>query len=166
MTDHSPSDALKRLRGMSIRWRNISTPSRAQPHNHSYSTAGILAVSGSILAFSPSQPCLVPILRKSTDVSVYRHTSDVAQTFLPPVQAVADVIPGIGGIIKGVIGGMLSTLQLVDVIRFRYRVLSSLMLNCAIIEIHPEQGRHRGAQTAIAPPSPPYRRGTHRSDHF
>ena len=123
MTDHSPSDPLKKLRRMSIRWRNTSTPSRAQPHDHSYSTAGALAVSGSVLAFSPSQPRLVPILRKSTEVSVYRNTSDVAQTFLPPVQAVADVIPGVGGIIKGVIGGMLSTLQLVDVIRFRYRVI-------------------------------------------
>ena len=165
MTDHSPSDPLKKLRGMSIRRRNTFTPSRAQPHNHN-STAGILAASGSVLAFGPSQPRLVPILRKSTDVSVYRHTSDVAQTFLPPVQAVADVIPGVGGIIKGVIGGILGTLQLVDVIRFRCRVLLSLMLNRAIIETHPEQGRHGGAQTTIAPPSPPYRRGTHCSVLF
>ena len=118
--------------------RIISAPRRAL-HNHS-SAAGILAVSKPILAFSPSQLRSVPIPRESTVVSVYRHTSDIAQTFLPPVQAVADVIPGVGGIIKGVIGGMLSTLQLVDVIRFRYRVLLSLMLNCAIIEIHAEQG--------------------------
>ncbi|KAF8452438.1 hypothetical protein L210DRAFT_790515, partial [Boletus edulis BED1] len=43
-----------------------------------------------------------------------RNTSDAAQTFLPPVQAIADVIPGVGSIIKGAIGGILSILQLVD----------------------------------------------------
>ena len=136
MSSHNPSDRLKKLRGMST-WRIIPAPRRAL-HNHS-SAAGILAVSKPILAFSPSQLRSVPIPRESTVVSVYRNTSDIAQTFLPPVQAVADVIPGVGGLIKGAIGGMLSTLQLVDVIRFRYRVLLSLMLNCAIIEIHAEQ---------------------------
>ena len=51
----------------------------------------------------------------STVVSVYRKTeSDTAQTFLPPVQAVADVIPGVGGIIKGAIVGITCVLQLVD----------------------------------------------------
>jgi hypothetical protein len=117
---HSPSDPLKKFRGM---WQNISAPSRAS-HNHSIA-AGILAVSKSILAFSPPQLRSVPIPRESSVVSVYRNTSDSAQTFLPPVQAVVDVIPGVGGVIKGVIGGMLSTLQLVDVIRFRYRILLS-----------------------------------------
>ncbi|KAF8557472.1 hypothetical protein OG21DRAFT_1482154 [Imleria badia] len=53
---------------------------------------------------------------ESTVIStIYRNTSDAVQTFLPPIQAVADVIPGVGGVIKGVIGGTLSTLRLVDV---------------------------------------------------
>ena len=146
-------------------WRNVSSPSRALRHNHS-TAAGILTVSMPILAFSPSQLRLVSIPRESSVVSVCRTASDTAQTFLPPIQAVADVIPGVGGIIKGVIGGMLSTLQLVDVIRFRHRVLLFLILSRAIIEIHSEQGRHGGAQTTIVPPSPPYRRCTHCSDHF
>ena len=60
---------------------------------------------------------MVPVHRESTVVSVYRKTSDTAQTFLPPVQAVADVIPGVGGIIKGVIGGITCVLRLVDVIQ-------------------------------------------------
>jgi hypothetical protein len=136
MTSRTPSDPLKKFRGL---WQSrIFTRSRA-PHKHS-TAAGILAVSKPILAFSPSQLRSVPIPRESSVVSVYRYTSDTAQTFLPPVQAVADVIPGVGGVIKGVIGGILSTLQLVDVIRFRCRVLVSLILNRAIIEIHPEQG--------------------------
>jgi hypothetical protein len=115
MTSRTPSDPLKKCRGL---WQHISTRSRA-PHKHS-TAAGILAVSKPILAFSPSQLHLAPIPRESSVVSVYRNTSDTAQAFLPPVQAVADVIPGVGGVIKGVIGGILSTLQLVDVIRFRY----------------------------------------------
>ena len=119
-----------------------------------------------ILAFGPSQLRAAPIPRESSVFSVYRNTSDTAQTFLRPVQVVADVIPGVGGIIRGVIGGMLNTLQLVDVIRFHHRVFYSLPLNRAIIEIHPEQGRHGGAPTTTARPSPPYRRCTHRSDHF
>jgi hypothetical protein len=109
MTSRTPSDPLKKCRGL---WQHISTRSRA-PHKHS-TAAGILAVSKPILAFSPSQLHLAPIPRESSVVSVYRNTSDTAQAFLPPVQAVADVIPGVGGIIKGVIGGILSTLQLVD----------------------------------------------------
>jgi hypothetical protein len=144
-------------------WRNVSAPSRTL---HNYSTAaGILAVSKPILAFSSSQLCSVPIPRESTVVSVYRNTSDAAQTFLPPVQAAADTIPGVGGIIKGVIGGMLGTLQLVDVIRFRYRVSLSLMLNCAIIEVHPEQARVGEAHPPIIPASPTYRQCTHPSDY-
>lgn len=55
--------------------------------------------------------------------TVYRDAADAAQTFLPPVQAVADALPGVGGIIKGVIGGILNTLQLVDVSQRRLRVL-------------------------------------------
>ena len=121
-------------------WRNVSSPSRAL-HNHS-TAAGVLTVSNPIFAFGPSKLHAVLIPRESSVVSVYRNASDTAQAFLPPVQAAADVIPGVGGIIKGVMGGMLNTLQLVDVIRFRHRVLYSLPLNRAIIEIHPEQGRH------------------------
>ena len=162
MTSHSP----RKPRGMRF---NISIfalrPGRAL-RNHS-TAAGILAVSKPILAFNPSQLPLVP-KSESTVVSVssYRYASDIAQTFLPPIQAVADAIPGVGGIIKGVIGGMLSTLQLVDVILFRYRLGLSLTLNCTAIEIRPEQGRHKAAQTAIVPPSPPFRRCTHCSNRF
>ena len=143
-------------------------PGRAL-RNHSTS-AGILAVSKPILAFNPSQLPLAPIPGESestvVSVSSYRNASDIAQTFLPPIQSVADAIPGVGGIIKGVIGGMLTTLQLVDVIRFRYRLGLSLTLNCTAIEIRPEQGRHERAQRAIAPSFPPYRRCTHCSNHF
>ena len=113
MPSQSPSDPLKKLRDM---WRDKFAPGRAL-HNHS-TTAGVLAVSKPLLAFSSPQPCLVPIPRESTVVSIYRNTSDAAQTFLPPVQAVAGVIPGVGGIIQGVIGGITNVLQLVDVIQF------------------------------------------------
>ena len=151
MTPHSPNDPLKKLRGM---WRRKSAPSRAL-HKHS-TAAGILAVSKPILAFSPSsQLHLVPIPRESPVGSVYRNTSDTAQTFLPPVQAVADVIPGVGSIIKGAIGGITSVLQLVDVIRLHSRVLL-LMLNLAIIEIRPEQARLGEAHHPIAQTSPAY----------
>ena len=131
-------------------------PGRAL-RNHS-TAAGILAVSKPILALNPSQLPLAP-KSESTVVSVssYRNASDIAQTFLPPIQSVADAIPGVGCIIKGVIGGMLGTLQLVDVIRFRYRLGLSLTLNRTAVEIRTEQGRHERAQTAIAPPFPPYR---------
>ena len=135
MASQRPSDPPKKLRGGGM-WRIMSTPSRAL-RTHS-TAAGILAVSKPILAFSPSQLRSAPVPRESTVASVYRNASDTAQTFLPPVQAVADGIPGVGGVIKGVIGGMLNTLQLVDVIRFRYRVSLSLMLNCAITEIPSE----------------------------
>lgn len=60
--------------------------------------------------------------------TIYRNTSDAAQVFLPPVQAVADVIPGVGGIIKGVIGGMLSILQLIDVIPLHSPIFKLIVL--------------------------------------
>ena len=101
------------------------------------------------------------------DARWYNHCLviiDAAQAFLPPVKAIADIIPGVGSIIKGAIGGTLSVLQLVDVIRPLSRV-SLLMLNLAIIEIHPEQGRPGEAHPSIAHASPPYRQCTHRSDY-
>ncbi|KAN0094807.1 hypothetical protein V8E55_003094 [Tylopilus felleus] len=62
---------------------------------------------------SPSGPT-----RSATESNVIstigRNASDAAQTFLPPVQAVAGAVPCVGGIIKGVIGGLIGTLQLVD----------------------------------------------------
>lgn len=52
--------------------------------------------------------------------------------FLPPVQAIADIIPGVGSIIKG----MLRVLRLVDVIRLHSRVLlGTPNLNLATIEV-------------------------------
>ena len=64
-----------------------------------------------MLVFNPSQ---LPSVLTPQESTVYRITPDAAQAFLPPVQAVADIIPGVGSIIKG---GTLSVLQLVDVIR-------------------------------------------------
>jgi hypothetical protein len=84
----------------------VKRPRRKPPNDHS-TAAGILAV---FKAFSPSQ-----LSQESS--AIYRNTSDAAQAFLPPIQAVADTIPGVGSIIRGVIGGTLSVLQLVDVIR-------------------------------------------------
>ena len=126
--------------------------------------AGVLAVSRPILAFAPL-PLPVPSPPESTVAStIGRNASDAAQTFLPPIQAVADAIPGVGGIIKGVIGGMLSTLQLMDVSRLRsYR---PRCLTLAFIEIHPEQGRHGAAHPQIAPPSPPHGQCAHCSVQF
>ena len=104
--------------------RETSTPNTFGLHDHS-TAAGILAVSKPILAFSPSQ--LVPSAlspQESTAIStIYRNTSDAAQAFLPSVQAVAGVVPGVGSIINGAIGGTLSVLQLVDVIRPHSRLL-------------------------------------------
>ncbi|KAF8557481.1 hypothetical protein OG21DRAFT_270479 [Imleria badia] len=105
---------LKKLRSLRQN-RDIPPPSRTL-HDHS-TAAAILAVSKPILTFGPPQPPQSPSSPESTVIStIYRNTSDAAQTFLPPVQAVADVIPGVSGIIKGAIGGILSTLQLIDVI--------------------------------------------------
>ena len=162
MTSHSQ----KKLRGLLLNTYISRLRLGRALRNHS-TAAGILVVSKPILAFNPSQLLLVP-KSESTVVSVpsYHNASDIVQTFLPPIQAVAGAIPVVGCIIKGVIGGMLSTLQLVDVIRFRYRLGLSLTLNRTAIEIRPEQGRHKGAQRAIAPPSPPFRRCTHCSDRF
>ena len=78
--------------------------------------AGVLVVSKPIVAFSSAQLTSVITSQESTAIStVYRNTSDAIQAFSPLVQSVADAIPGVGGIIKGTIGGILSTLQLVDV---------------------------------------------------
>jgi hypothetical protein len=106
MPSYSLSDFFNKLR---------SPPRRTlKLHDHS-AAVGILAASRPILAFSPSQPPSAPSSQESTGIStLYRNTSDAAQAFLPPVQAVADVIPGVGSIIKGAIGGTLSVLQLVD----------------------------------------------------
>ncbi|KAF8452425.1 hypothetical protein L210DRAFT_1001782, partial [Boletus edulis BED1] len=119
MTFSSLIDALKALRG---RFQKGSASGHVLRSDHS-TGAGILAVSKPVLAFSPWH-CLPSPLgpqaqEPSTISTIYRNTSDAAQTFLPPVQAVADLIPGVGGIIKGAIGGMLSILQVVDVIRPR-----------------------------------------------
>ena len=85
---------------------------------------GILAVSGPVLACGSFWMPPAPGPQESTVVpTIYRNTSDAAQTFLPPVQAVADMIPGVGGIIKGAIGGMLNILQLVDVSQHRSRAV-------------------------------------------
>jgi hypothetical protein len=40
-------------------------------------------------------------------LTIYRNTS-TAQAFLHPVQVVADMIPDVGSIIEGAIGGTLS----------------------------------------------------------
>ncbi|KAF8557474.1 hypothetical protein OG21DRAFT_269881 [Imleria badia] len=115
------SDSFKKFRG---RWQK--TPAHRAVRNPSIATA-ILAASRPILAFSSSQiPCSPT--GSPPESTIYRDTSDAAQAFLPPVQAVADVIPGVGGIIKGAIGGILTTLQLVDVIQTPFRVLL-LILN-------------------------------------
>ncbi|KAG6382142.1 hypothetical protein JVT61DRAFT_785 [Boletus reticuloceps] len=104
----SLSDTLKKLRGL---FQTRSASSRAlQDHS---TTAGILAVSRPILALSSSH-CLPCPLGSQEFSTIYRNTSDTAQTCLPSLQAAADVIPGVGSIIKGTIGGILSILQLVD----------------------------------------------------
>lgn len=131
MVSLSLNDLFKRFRG-----GRKKTPVHHAVQNHSTAT-GILAVSKPILGFRSFQPSS-PNPPRSSVVSVYRNTSDAAQTFLPPVQAVAGAIPGVGGIIKAVIGGMLSTLQLVDVIQFPSRVLIPLALNFDIIEPYPQ----------------------------
>ena len=148
MPSYNLSDFFKKLPR-----RKTSTHGTAKLHDHS-TAAGILAVSKSILALSPSQP--PPSQESSVISTIYRNTSDTAQAFLPPIQAFADMIPGICGIIKGAIGGTLSVLQLVDVIRLHSQALL-LMLNFATIEIHPEQRRLGEAHPQIAPASPPYR---------
>ncbi|KAF8557477.1 hypothetical protein OG21DRAFT_1482158 [Imleria badia] len=89
--------SLKKLR----RWKKA--PYRTF-QSHTTATESILASSSSQLP-SPSSS------RAST---IYRNTSDAAQTYLPPIQAAANMIPGVGSILKGAIGGILSTLQLVD----------------------------------------------------
>ncbi|KAG9313748.1 hypothetical protein JVU11DRAFT_6104 [Chiua virens] len=61
---------------------------------------------------STLQPSSSPNLHDPIDVA--RDASDAIQTFLPPVQAFADVIPCVGGVIKSAVGGMLGILQLVD----------------------------------------------------
>jgi hypothetical protein len=58
--------------------------------------------------FSPSQLPSVPSPQESTVMlTIYRNTS-TAQAFLHPVQVVADMIPDVGSIIEGAIGGTLS----------------------------------------------------------
>ena len=107
----SLGDPLKRFRV----FRQTKSASHGALQSRSIG-AGILVVSKPIVAFSPVQLTSVTTSQESTATStVYRNTSDAIQTFLPPVQAVADAIPGVGGIIKGIIGGILGTLQLVDV---------------------------------------------------
>lgn len=88
---------------------------------------------------SPSGPT-----RSATESNVIstigRNASDAAQTFLPPVQAVAGAVPCVGGIIKGVIGGLIGTLQLVDVIQLHSRVLCIPDPKfCLMIELRQEQ---------------------------
>lgn len=97
-----------------------STKQNIVAPNHNSTAAGILAVSKPILTFGPLELHSAPNPPEST---IYRNTSDAAQTFLPPIQAVADIIPGVGGVIKGMIGGILSTLQIIDVIPSHHRVL-------------------------------------------
>ena len=66
----------------------------------------------------------------STIISTtYRYGSDLAQTVLPPVQAVVGAIPIAGTIIKGAIEGILSTLQLLDVIQPYSRVSFLLLID-------------------------------------
>ncbi|KAF8547928.1 hypothetical protein OG21DRAFT_827857 [Imleria badia] len=109
-TPRFQSDFFKTLRG------RLRRKTSTQAYHHSTTTeipeiVSESAVPRSLLQLHPT-PDSPP---KSTTIStIYRNTSDAAQTFLPPIQAVADVVPGIGGVIKGVIGGMLSMLQLVD----------------------------------------------------
>ncbi|KAN0094850.1 hypothetical protein V8E55_003137 [Tylopilus felleus] len=78
----------------------------------------VLRVSKTIVTFSQSQLPPVANPPDSTIISTtYRYGSDLAQTVLPPVQAVVGAIPIAGTIIKGAIEGILSTLQLLDVIQ-------------------------------------------------
>ena len=123
MPPHSLGDTLKKFRGL---WKKPTTSTHIALQSHSVAT-GILAVSRRIVAFGPSQLPSVGGPQESPVIStIYRNASDAVQTFLLPVQAVAGVVPGIGGIIKGVVGGMLSVLQLVDVIWLRSRDCCSL----------------------------------------
>ena len=122
MSSYTFIDALKKLRGPFQ--KPLPSDGPFQCPSHSIGT-GILVVSKPIVAFSPSQlPCITVATTPpglGAVSTVYRHTSDAAQTYLPPVQAAVSLVPGVGGIIKGAIGGMLSTLQLIDVIQFRSR---------------------------------------------
>lgn len=155
MPSYSPSDFLKKLRSL-----KQQTSSKRALHHHSTAT-GVLVVSGPVLACGSFQP---PRQEQTVISAIYRNTSDAAQTFLPPVQAVADMIPGVGGIIKGAIGGILSSLQLVDVSQFPgFLVLSRLIPSLATIEIYPEQGGLGDAHSPIVPALPSYRQCTDRS---
>ena len=100
--------------------RKASTHRTFELPNHSPATDTIAIVSEPVLARSSFTLPSSPSPQESTVIStIYRNTSDAAQAFLPSVQAVADIVPGAGSIIKGAIGGTLSVLQLVDVIRLR-----------------------------------------------
>ena len=137
MPSYSLGDSLEKFRGL---WKKPTTCTHVALQSHSVAT-GILAVSRPIIAFGPSQLPSVGAPQESPVIStIYRNASDAAQTFLPPVQAVAGVVPGVGGIIKGVVGGMLSILQLVDVIWLRSRVSLPSIPNFVFTEIHAEQG--------------------------
>lgn len=78
-----------------------------------------------MVAFGSSKlPSTESGLQQPTAIStLYRNTSDAAQMCLPPTQAAMDVIPGFGSVIKGAIGAILGTLQLVDVIQAHSRTV-------------------------------------------
>jgi hypothetical protein len=64
--------------------------------------------------------------RYSGSVSLARETSDMAQLALPMVQAVASVIPLVGAPMQAAIGGLLTSLQAIDV---RACMIASPFLN-------------------------------------
>ena len=124
MPSYSPSRFFKKPRRLL----------RRKPSAHPLTSDTVEIISEPALIRSSFQLPSPPTSQESTVIStIYRNTSDAAQAFLSPVQAVADIIPGIGSIIKGAIGVTLSVLQLVDVIRLRSGVTALfLVLNLAI----------------------------------
>ncbi|KAF8559329.1 hypothetical protein OG21DRAFT_1503228 [Imleria badia] len=109
MPSYTQIDLSKTPRGRRLR-RKMST----QVYHRSTASDIPGIVSESVFPLSSFQPHSAPYSPPESTITstIYRNTSDAAQTFLS--QVVADVIPGVGSIIKGAIGGILSSLQLVN----------------------------------------------------
>ena len=128
----STNSSLKKFRNSRKQKPPVPVASQDRPSITFHVAPG--PVVGACNTFQPTPASTLP-----ESSVIYRNASDAAQTFLPPVQGVAELVPCVGSIIRGAICGILSILQLVDVIQQRFRVLLRRLI-LAVIEIHPEQG--------------------------
>lgn len=81
-----------------------------------HSNLSLLVHSGSLARDSGLQVSIdISSATASHGDSFARTTSDVAQTFLPVIQAIASAIPIAGPPMQAAIGGLLSILQIIDV---------------------------------------------------